>query len=309
MTVIQCYACVLIYMHFMPNPNQAMNVWFFEILWKQFLKILIKMAGRILVQNQLKIAKNKGIHLSSALIGTVTYYSFRLDLFRALSDHGKNLLDFEEETGPFLLQWMPDVISYGRWVRMKFSWLILFDHLFFFIIWSIYQSNWLIDKSGNSSINWSIDDRLFDQSSDQSPNHVTNHTVNWWNDHSIKQILGRCKTLVQSITGQLCRLSCHYVMVTLSQQHYELSSLIQSLVKRRWAPLDALKSVPTQFTIFHLVLWRISHNCRHVAWCSRIEACYWSLTMSKFILSLLLLCCPNPENDTSYSIVCDVNRF
>ncbi|XP_072035978.1 tuberin-like isoform X2 [Amphiura filiformis] len=38
----------------------------------------------------------------------------RLDLFRALSDHGKNLLDFEEETGPFLLQWMPDVISYGR---------------------------------------------------------------------------------------------------------------------------------------------------------------------------------------------------
>ena len=29
-----------------------------------------------------------------------------------------------------------------------------------------------------------------------------------------------------------------------------LSSLAQSLVERRWAPLDALKSVPHQFTFF-----------------------------------------------------------
>ena len=45
-------------------------------------------------------------------------------------------------------------------------------------------------------------------------------------------------------TGSLCR-----EMVTLSQQHYILSSLAQLLVKRRWAPLDALKSVLTQFTV------------------------------------------------------------
>ncbi|XP_033124579.1 tuberin-like [Anneissia japonica] len=38
----------------------------------------------------------------------------RLLVFKALSDHGKNLLHFEEDTGPFLLVWMPDVISYGR---------------------------------------------------------------------------------------------------------------------------------------------------------------------------------------------------
>ncbi|XP_071489878.1 tuberin-like [Diadema antillarum] len=38
----------------------------------------------------------------------------RLDMFRALSDNGKNLLDFEEEAGPFLMLWMPDVISYGK---------------------------------------------------------------------------------------------------------------------------------------------------------------------------------------------------
>ncbi|XP_030839899.1 tuberin isoform X2 [Strongylocentrotus purpuratus] len=38
----------------------------------------------------------------------------RLDMLRALSDNGKNLLDFEEEMGPFLMLWMPDVISYGK---------------------------------------------------------------------------------------------------------------------------------------------------------------------------------------------------
>ena len=32
-------------------------------------------------------------------------------------------------------------------------------------------------------------------------------------------------------------------LVTLSKQHYILSSLAQLLVRRRWAPLDALKSV------------------------------------------------------------------
>ncbi|PIK60477.1 putative tuberin [Apostichopus japonicus] len=38
----------------------------------------------------------------------------KLDVFKALSDNGKNLEDFEEEAGPFLEKWMPDVISYGK---------------------------------------------------------------------------------------------------------------------------------------------------------------------------------------------------
>ncbi|XP_046568318.1 tuberin-like [Haliotis rubra] len=39
--------------------------------------------------------------------------SHRLDLFRVLSENGKNLHDFEDETGPFLLKWMSEVISAG----------------------------------------------------------------------------------------------------------------------------------------------------------------------------------------------------
>ncbi|XP_067671125.1 tuberin-like isoform X1 [Haliotis asinina] len=39
--------------------------------------------------------------------------SHRLDLFKVLSENGKNLHDFEDETGPFLLKWMSEVISAG----------------------------------------------------------------------------------------------------------------------------------------------------------------------------------------------------
>ena len=42
-------------------------------------------------------------------------------------------------------------------------------------------------------------------------------------------------------------------LATHSQQHYILSSLAQSLVKRRWTPLDALKSVPTNLSLMTLV--------------------------------------------------------
>ncbi|XP_078690983.1 tuberin-like isoform X3 [Branchiostoma floridae x Branchiostoma belcheri] len=38
----------------------------------------------------------------------------RLEVFKALSDNGKDITNFEEETGPFLLEWMPDAVSYGR---------------------------------------------------------------------------------------------------------------------------------------------------------------------------------------------------
>ena len=47
------------------------------------------------------------------------------------------------------------------------------------------------------------------------------------------------------LTGSLC-----IGLATPSQQHYILSSLAQLLVKRGWAPLDALKSVPTSSFTF-----------------------------------------------------------
>ena len=56
----------------------------------------------------------------------------------------------------------------------------------------------------------------------------------------------RCINGYRLKLGSLSRLCGR--LATLSQQHYKLSSLAQLLVKRRWAPLDALKSVPTQFT-------------------------------------------------------------
>ncbi|GFO23357.1 tuberin [Plakobranchus ocellatus] len=39
---------------------------------------------------------------------------YRLDLFKTLSECGKNLLYFEDETGEFLLKWMPAVMDAGR---------------------------------------------------------------------------------------------------------------------------------------------------------------------------------------------------
>ncbi|KAG1709737.1 Tuberin [Nymphon striatum] len=38
----------------------------------------------------------------------------RLELLKILSDNGKNIINFEEEIGPFLLSWMPEVISTGK---------------------------------------------------------------------------------------------------------------------------------------------------------------------------------------------------
>ena len=52
--------------------------------------------------------------LYTSSLFSLIYHVCRLDMLRALSDNGKNLLDFEEEMGPFLMLWMPDVISYGK---------------------------------------------------------------------------------------------------------------------------------------------------------------------------------------------------
>ncbi|XP_013385066.2 tuberin [Lingula anatina] len=38
----------------------------------------------------------------------------RLELFIVLSDNGKDLTYFEEETGPFLLKWMPELITFSK---------------------------------------------------------------------------------------------------------------------------------------------------------------------------------------------------
>jgi tuberous sclerosis protein 2 len=37
-----------------------------------------------------------------------TFY-YRFELLQSLTDNGKDILYFEEEVGPFLLQWMPAV--------------------------------------------------------------------------------------------------------------------------------------------------------------------------------------------------------
>lgn len=38
----------------------------------------------------------------------------RFELFKSLTDNGKDICYFEEEVGPFLLQWLPYVTSAGK---------------------------------------------------------------------------------------------------------------------------------------------------------------------------------------------------
>lgn len=38
----------------------------------------------------------------------------RFDLLHALTDNGKDILYFEEEVGPFLLNWLPEVTQAGK---------------------------------------------------------------------------------------------------------------------------------------------------------------------------------------------------
>ena len=70
-----------------------------------------------------------------------------------------------------------------------------------------------------------------------------------------------CSSWPRCINGYWLRLgrelACCVEDFQLSQKYYKLSSPVQLLVKRRLAPLDALKSVPTQFTIFYLdsIVW------------------------------------------------------
>lgn len=35
-------------------------------------------------------------------------------MFKNLSENGKNIVNFEEEVGPFMLKWMPEMISAGK---------------------------------------------------------------------------------------------------------------------------------------------------------------------------------------------------
>jgi tuberous sclerosis protein 2 len=48
----------------------------------------------------------------SAEYNTFCYYRF--ELLQSLTDNGKDILYFEEEVGPFLLQWMPTVTGVAR---------------------------------------------------------------------------------------------------------------------------------------------------------------------------------------------------
>lgn len=38
----------------------------------------------------------------------------RLELLNTLTSNGKNILYFEEEVGPFLLKWLPDIVRAGK---------------------------------------------------------------------------------------------------------------------------------------------------------------------------------------------------
>ena len=59
-----------------------------------------------------------------------------------------------------------------------------------------------------------------------------------------------CSSPPRCINGYRLRLGRWQACCAEDWQHYKLSSLAQLLAKRRCAPLDALKSVPTQFTLF-----------------------------------------------------------
>lgn len=37
--------------------------------------------------------------------------SYRLDLLRTLTDHGKNIKNFEENIGEFMVHWIPEVFT------------------------------------------------------------------------------------------------------------------------------------------------------------------------------------------------------
>lgn len=39
---------------------------------------------------------------------------YRLQLFQTLTENGKVILNFEEETGVFLLDWMPVIVAEGK---------------------------------------------------------------------------------------------------------------------------------------------------------------------------------------------------
>ena len=93
---------------------------------------------------------------------------------------------------------------------------------------------------------------------------------------SQRPVRNLCELRVVSLSKTLFTLTCsfrlrckfcnRFVLQTtgdLSQQHFVLRSLAQSLVKRRrWAPLDAPKSVPTNYLPF-------SFDCRKFCLCNR----------------------------------------
>lgn len=39
---------------------------------------------------------------------------YRLELLNTLTSNGKNVKHFEEEVGPFLLKWLPDIVRAGK---------------------------------------------------------------------------------------------------------------------------------------------------------------------------------------------------
>lgn len=71
-----------------------------------FLKRLIE--GQ---NHQQGVLRGHFFHVIEGIITLPENTSERLELFRVLSEGGRNLVGFEEEAGPFLLNWMPEVMG------------------------------------------------------------------------------------------------------------------------------------------------------------------------------------------------------
>ncbi|ESP04643.1 hypothetical protein LOTGIDRAFT_61259, partial [Lottia gigantea] len=79
-----------------------------KIITLEFIKCLL--LGQI---NNLGILRGHFFHIIDDL-PLPEEWNIRFELFNILSENGRNLHDFEDETGPFLLRSMPDILSKGK---------------------------------------------------------------------------------------------------------------------------------------------------------------------------------------------------
>ncbi len=52
----------------------------------------------------------------------ICLHPLRLEILRALTEDGRNIQYMEGSIGPFLAQWMPEVVTFGRLVGRIIMW-------------------------------------------------------------------------------------------------------------------------------------------------------------------------------------------